>query len=467
MEDPAPPSTPGYRIRYTLGPLLLAGLRFLVAYTLAFFLYCVSYLVPPFAEIAEGSKVFLQVLFLPFQPLVHSDSLDWLANSFYASNSFWDYGRLLLWISALIVFLISMAWAPLPRQTWQAMVRRWRWLWRHKRASTALASALAILLALGHPAVRALRLDEAAAETAVWRLGDEIHDIKFLSDEHVVLTCEASAAYVSRDGGRIWTRSQPWCQRGSVMPAGEKLYCFGSNGRNHESKNFAISSSVDGGGTWTPFWNEDGLIAGRFATSSVLVGQTLDLEMWIAPLPAGGLYPGWARNEGVSSRGIITDIVSLSDGSLLACRIPHLIESRNGGRNWREIRTLGAEDPTWMVASKSGEVFWGFNSESKIMRSLDRASTWQIVFPGRTDLRWRSISCEGEDRVVVAGYDMPNRRDRGVLAWTLDGGKKWDLADVPFHINCVRFTPSGELWIGSDYVYGFDLETNSYRVIGP
>ncbi|KAG8832626.1 hypothetical protein FRC18_004785 [Serendipita sp. 400] len=208
------------------------------------------------------------------------------------------------------------------------------------------------------------------------------------------------------------------------------------------SNNGQISSSSDGGVTWSPYSGGDAYSGGQVAYS------------------ANGDAIIWSANQGLvisKNGGAFTTIVGVPSGAVIAAdKIngtviyaasgSNFYVSTNTGSTWTSTSASGIASPVWIAASpyKAGELWLSGNTG--IVHSADYGKTWNKL--GMVSNAWR---------IAVGKPQQPNGPPVVYASGTIDGANA-----------LYRTDDAGVNWIMiSDSNYGFGASSGLILAADP
>lgn len=141
----------------------------------------------------------------------------------------------------------------------------------------------------------------------------------------------------------------------------------------------------------------------------------------------------------------------------------HLYKTLDGGDTWTDVS----------IPLQAGEVMWVFNGESimesigdklfvgtghgRVLRSVDRGSSWDVVDTGLGNLRgMHSVAFQDENTgIILSSYDLDSLNNAArdgitVAAKTTDGGDTWAPIAIPPTAEHIEYVPNS----GGVYVSG-------------
>jgi len=229
--------------------------------------------------------------------------------------------------------------------------------------------------------------------------------ISSLDSNHMIVNCDMSDAFLTRDGGENWTMihhrqlsGNVWCR--PVFHPRDKNIVFAVGGWNDR-----LRISRDGG----IYWEEWGDLPEGAVELAVDQGRP---DLMLAALGDGGVFfstdggAHWIKSQGIPDRvyGLHIDQTSpVGTRTCLAGAGTGVFRSRDGGATWETIRARGLpldliksgkeRDPgeacpgfTGGSSEKSGECVLYFVTRTVVVggklaggvyRSVDRGETWE------------------------------------------------------------------------------------------
>jgi hypothetical protein len=227
------------------------------------------------------------------------------------------------------------------------------------------------------------------------------------------------SAYVSFDGGRTWTSSQPYINRNaSRLSAADPTVAFGPDGSVYfafiafgpAEGAVAVSRSLDGGLTWaTQSWATS--FTGGAADKPVLAGS------------GSNLYVFWQASNGLLSR-----------------------VSGNNGLSWSATVTVGAggrNAAPVVGADGAVNVFYTVGNSLRLGRSTDKGASYSnstvssltALQPRAAQFRAEIIpmAAAGADGALYVAWADGRNAGRGndiLASRSLDGGATWSAPTV-------------------------------------